>query len=388
MSYLFLFLVAFDPQIPFFPNGVGFTFLVALILLPFALLKFRFIELDAAYGSLKRSRYFMYLFFSSFLFIIFRLLVNQGEGVSFILSWVKAFFVFAACLLVYFLFFYDKCSSRFIVALSVIYSANALFNYVSGAFPGLFGFFDLFRGAVISDSLGKNPYRNSFISGSGYYSIGTAYGLMVLLFAFYIVQSKSKSILLAASVAFSAVAGFVAARTSFFAIAPALFLVCKSRFLYFLFLALAGCAVVYFLINLPELEPYKFWMLSFFSLSEDASGSHLFEHMYFWPGDLVFLFGLGVVNDGTFIYTDGGYMQDILFGGVFFLALKLLFLAVLVFCFFEKHPVFVCFVAFAVLAFHFKGLFLYNNAQGMAAFYFIFFYICRLDSEKKLSRAH
>lgn len=208
----------------------------------------------------------------------------------------------------------------------------------------------------------------------------------MLLFSFYLVQSKSKSVLLTAAVVFTAIAGFVAARTSFFAIAPALFLILKSRFLYFIFLAMVGCVSIYYLLGLPALQPYKNWMLSFFSLSEEASGSYLIEQMYFWPGDSIFLFGLGAVNDGTFTYTDGGYMQDILFGGVFFVAMKLLFLAVLFFSFFKKYPVFITFVAFAILAFHFKGLFLYNNAQGMAAFYFIFFYLSKLDAEKKFSR--
>lgn len=386
MSYFLLFLAAFDPQVPFLPNGIGFTFLISLILFPFVILKLRTIKMDAAYNGFKKITYFIYLFFLSLFLILIRWLANEGEGIYFILSWAKAFFVFIACLFVFFLFFKNKKSSVFIISLAAVYSSNAAFNYMSGTFPEAFGFLDLFRGAVISDSLGKNPYRDSFVSGSGYFSIGTAYSLIVLLFSFYIVQSKSKSVLLAAAVAFTAIAGFVAARTAFFAIAPALSLIFKSRFLYFGFLAIAGCIAIYFLLDLPALQPYKGWMLSFFLLSENASGSYLIEQMYFWPGDSVFLFGLGAVNDGAFTYTDGGYMQDILFGGVFFLAMKLLFLAVLFFSFFKKYPVFITFVSFAILAFHFKGLFIYNKAQGMASFYFIFLYLSKLDIEMKFNR--
>lgn len=382
MSYFLLFLVAFDPQVPFLPNGVGFTFLISLILLPFVVLKSSVVGLDDIYVFFKKYICFFYLFLLSLLLILVRLLANEGEGVEFILSWVKAFFVFVSCFFVFFLFFKDKQSSYFVISLVFVYSVNAVLNYVSGTFPEAFGFLDLFRGAVISDSLGENPYRNSFISGSGYFSIGSAYGLIVLLFSFYLVQSKSKSLLLLSAVAFTAIAGFIAARTSFFAIAPALFIIFKSRFLHFVFLAMVSYTFIYYLLDLPALQSYKNWMLSFFSLSDDASGSYLIELMYFWPGDSIFFFGLGAVNDGTFIYTDSGYMQDILFGGVFFVTIKLFFLAVLFFGFFKKYPVFITFVTFAILAFHFKGLFIYNNAQGMAAFYFIFFYLLKLDTEK------
>ena len=120
------------------------------------------------------------------------------------------------------------------------------------------------------------------------------------------------------------IAGFVSARTAFFAIAPALFYIFKSRLVYFSYASLAGIGLIYFLLDLPELEPYRFWMLSFFDLTNDASASHLIEKMYFWPGTDVFFYGKGFVNNGLFTYTDGGYMQDILFGGIFFLLLKML----------------------------------------------------------------
>ncbi len=121
----------------------------------------------------------------------------------------------------------------------------------------------------------------------------------------------------------------------------------------------------------------------FFQFSDDRSAEHLIQQMYFWPGGEIILFGLGVVNDGTFVYTDAGYMQDILFGGVLFLLLKLCFVIYFVYSFFFRYPLFVMLVAFSILAFHFKGLFLYNNAQGMAAFYFIFFYLWSLGIESE-----
>lgn len=380
MSYFFLFLVAFDPQVPFLPSGVGFTLLVSLVLLPFVLLRLN-LQVNSAAIFLKECFPLFAIFLVSFVFILIKILVNEGENIEFTLSWVKAFFVFTSCLFVFLLFFYKKTSSFFIASLAIVYLSNAAINYVSGSYPQLFGFLEVFRGEVISDRLGGNPYRNSFLSGSGYYSIGTAYGLMVLLFSFYLVHSKSKSFLLTAAISFSAIAGFIAARTAFFAIAPAFFYIFKSRLLYFVFFALTGVVSLYFLLELPALQPYKAWMLSFFSFSEDGSGSYLIEKMYFWPGEAIFLFGMGVVNNGYFTYTDGGFMQDILFGGIFFLAIKLSFLMVLIFRFFRKYLLFVSLVSVALFAFHFKGAFFYNNAQGMAAFYFLYFYLCKLEVE-------
>lgn len=380
MSYFFLFLVAFDPQVPLLPSGVGFTLLVSLVLLPFVLLRLN-LQASSTAIFIKECFPLFAIFLVSFVFILIRILVNEGRNIEFILSWAKAFFVFTSCLFVFLLFFSKKKSSFFIGSLAIVYLSNAVINYVSGSYPQLFGFLELFRGEVISDSLGKNPYRNSFLSGSGYYSIGTAYGLIVLLFSFYLVHTKSKNFLLAAAISFSAIAGFVAARTAFFAIAPALFYIFKSRFLYFVFFVFSGIVSLYFLLELPALQPYKAWMLSFFSLSNDGSGSYLIEEMYFWPGEAIFLFGMGAVNNGSFTYTDAGYMQDILFGGISFLAIKLSFLMILVFRFYRSYPLFVSLVSVALLVFHFKGAFFYNNAQGMAAFYFLYLYLYKFGLE-------
>ncbi|RRJ84494.1 hypothetical protein D0544_05145 [Aestuariirhabdus litorea] len=185
--------------------------------------------------------------------------------------------------------------------------------------------------------------------------------------------------MLAISIAFTAISGFFAARTAFFAIAPALFYVFKSRIIYFIFFMLTGTALIYLLLDLPALRSYKNWMISFFLFSSDRSAEYLIQQMYFWPGEAVVIFGLGAVNDGTFVYTDAGYMQDILFGGVLFLLIKLCFVLYFVYLFLFKYPLYVMLVVFSILAFHFKGLFLYNNAQGMAAFYFIFFYLWSLS---------
>jgi hypothetical protein len=379
ISTLFLFLVAFDPQVPFAPNGIGFTFVTTLVLVPFVFLKLSNDVCGKDCFLVKKTVPFIVLFLLAVFFIFFRLIINGGDNIEFVLSWGKAFFVFLSCFFVFLLFYLNRSASIFIIDLFVVYGFNSIINFVVGSYPENFQFLDAFRSKLISDNLGANPYRNSFISGSGYYSIGTAYGLMVLLFSFYIGRSRSKNLIMGFFFALSAISGFVAARTAFFAMGPALFYLFKARFFNFLWLSSLGSVLLFFLIRLPAFQPYINWMLSFFELSGDRSADYLINYMYFWPGDSVALFGLGSVNDGRFTYTDAGYMQDILFGGVFFLLIKMSFVFYFAYSFLSRYPLFVFFVIFSVLAFHFKGLFLYNNAQGMAAFYFICFYLWSLQ---------
>ena len=372
IAVFFLFLVAFDPQIPLLPNGIGFTFVVVFVLFIPAILK---IVNRKSYFYISKSKPFIVLFLMLFLFILFRIIFNYGGNIEFFLSLFKAFFVFVSVVFVFIVFFEQGLDTRFIKVIAFIYILNALINFFAGTYPASFEFLNIFRSEVVSDSLGSNPYRNSFISGSGYYSVGTAYGLVVLLLSFYIVKNRIKGLLTTLSLFAIAIAGFIAARTSFFAIAPALFYIFKSRLVYFFYFSIVGILLIYFLLDLPELQPYRVWMLSFFDLSNDSSGSYLIEKMYFWPSTDIFLYGKGFVNDGTFVYTDGGYMKDILFGGVCFVLLKLSFLGVFVFNLFRKYPLFTILFSFSILAFHFKGLFLYNNAQGMAVFYFTYYYL-------------
>ncbi len=265
MSIIFLFLAAFDPQIPFLPNGIGFPLVVLFLLAPLVLIKLHKLDkIDCRFFISKCLPLFS-IFFVIGVFIIIRLIASGGENLEFILSWLKALAVFVSCFFTYLFFYSGKKTSEFMKGLVIVYVFNAIVNFSVGTYPEYFQFLSVFKSNVISDSLGANPYRNSFISGSGYYSIGTGYGLIVLLFAFYLVHSRSKSALLAISISLAAISGFIAARTAFFAIAPALFYIFKSRIIYFVFFMLAGSAVFYLLLDLPELQPYKNWMISFFN---------------------------------------------------------------------------------------------------------------------------
>lgn len=377
-----LFLIAFDPQIPFLPNGVGFSLISLLILLPVALLK---LSHEGSRQIINYSKPYLLLFFFCTLYITVRLIFNEGVNAEFYLALLKAFVIFIAVALWLIVFNKDYKNNNFIYFILCIYTLNAVINILAGTFSDFFSFLEMFRGAVISNELGKNPYRNSFLAGSGYYSIGTAYGLIALLIGFIIAKKNVGGYLSPIILGIVSISGFIAARTAFFAIGPALIYLIQARLKYLLYFSIIIFVMLNLIVMLPLLNPYVDWMLTFFDLQNNSSASYLIEQMYFWPGTQVFFYGEGVVNSGSYIYTDAGYMQDILFGGIIFLLLKLSFLGVFVFSYIRLYPLFTLLISFSVLLFHFKGLFLYNNAQGMAAFYFIYFYLSHLKHSNKIS---
>lgn len=376
-SLLILFLVAFDPKIPLMPSGIGFTLLVSIFLLPVVILKLKY------NGSLlfkfQKYNHFFFVFTVCLIFILFRLLIDQGVNTIFILSWFKAFAVYLACLFTYLVFFSNRPPEVFIKSICIIYAANAFINIIVGTYPDTFQFLEIFKSkSEISQILGKNPYRDSFISGSGYYNIGTAYAIIVMLLSFIVAHKSGKKIYLLLSIALFSITGFVAARTAFFGISLAFIYLIIYRIGYSIALLFFLLITTIIFLSLPALQGYREWMLSFFNLTSDSSASHLLNKMYFWPGELVFLVGKGVSNDGTYTYTDGGFMLDIIFGGIIFMTMKIAF----VFKILQKniiaYPLFTLLLISCMLIFHIKGLFMYNNAQGMAAVYFVVFHLTRI----------
>ncbi|MEX1663912.1 hypothetical protein [Zhongshania arctica] len=383
----FLFLVAFDPQVPFLPSGVGFTFVVAIILFLPVLRALVSGQEDYVYFSDGVKGFFM-LYVLSLAFIVIRILLNGGEGATFLLAWARAFFVFLSVFFVYVIFYSNKNLAFFFSSLLFVYVLNAVINILSGSLPSYFFVLDYFRGdsSGYSNSLGGNPYRDSFLAGSGYYSIGTAYGLIATLFVSHMIRERAANICTILGLVLVVFSGFIAARTSFFAIAL-VFLYALSIRPFFAFIILfLGALVLYLLLKLPGLGVYQMWMLSFFDIQDNPSAKYLIDSMYFWPGLSVMFIGEGVVNDGGFAYTDSGYMKDLLFGGLFFLIIKMCFLMVFVSRLLKFFPILVLIFASSVLVFHFKGQFIYNNAQGMAAFFFSYLYLtaaCRYDQSSR-----
>jgi hypothetical protein len=384
MKYLLLFLIVFDPQIPYFINGLGFTAIVFLVL--FAALAIKNKGRIPKSLTLTHAKPFAAFLILNLLFSFFSLLATGGNS-DFLLGVAKSIVVF--CAVVSYLLVYNiDFSENFFSGLLFIYCLNAVINFVAGTFPEYFHWAEVYRGLVISDALGDNPYRNSFISGSGFFSIGTAYGLFCLLYIYFI-SSNRNGLFASVGLLLSSVAGFVAARTSMFAIGAGAIYLLKEFQLKKIFVLMILVALFsrFALDENGILGPYKEWLLGFFDLKEDTSAAHLLDEMYFWPGVMIFFFGSGSANNGLFPYTDSGFMQDILSGGVFYMLLNICFPTFFVLKFFKNEPVFsLLFLGVAVL-FQMKGSFFISNAQGMAIFYIMYFFFAfkyskRLESSR------
>lgn len=373
MKYFLLFLILFDPQIPYFIGGVGFTAIVfpVLIFAFFIKNKGRIPKIS----TLNHAKPFVVLHFLLLLLSLIILLVI-GDNFEYLFSVAKAIIVFCA-IVSYLLFYKPVFDDRFFAKLLIIYCVNAVINFSAGTFPEYFSWTEVFRGPVISDALGDNPYRNNFISGSGYFSIGTAYGLFCLFYA-YFGSGRKNGLLSNAGLFLASVAGFVSARTSMFAIsAGAVYLLIKFQIKEIIILMVVGILFVYLALDETGiLGPYRMWLISFFSGKQDASAEHLLNEMFFWPGEDIFFFGSGFINNGTFAYTDSGFMQDILFGGVIYAFLKFAFPLYFAFRFIKNEPVFVLLFLGVAVAFQIKGAFFVSNAQGMAIFYLMYFFFC------------
>lgn len=279
LNIVILFIIAFDPQVPFFPNGVGFTFVIScLLFVPFVLKLMRSQSLWVQHSAMP----IIIIFLIIFVYMLFRILMNDGGNFEFSLSLFKAFFVFLAVTFYFFVFYSAADMSGFAGKFASIYTVNALINFLAGTYPEYFSFLDPFRSQSISDSLGSNPYRYSFISGSGYFSIGTAYGLAALFLTYHLVVSRSKGSLMTMALIATSVAGFIAARTSFFAIFAAIVYVITCRPVYGLYLLAMSVFFVFIILLLPTFTPYVAWMQSFFlDFESSSSASHLLNEMYF-----------------------------------------------------------------------------------------------------------
>lgn len=337
------------------------------------------------YIFLKHAKQLMLVHFL-ILFYSLLVLIFVGDNFLYLLAGIKASIVFLA--IIFYLDFYkEKFDERFMGWLLLLYCLNALINFGAGTFPEYFAWAEVFRSPVISNSLGINPYRNNFISGSGYFSIGTAYGLF---FLFFIFSKKKFEIGMFSSVCLmiTILAGVLGARTSIFAIfAGLVYLLAKSQLKQIISLVVIFTLFFYFAFDDDGiLGPYQEWLLSFFSGKEDASADSLLNEMFYWPGEKIFLMGSGFVNNGRFEYTDSGFMQDILFGGILYMILKFLFPIYFVVKFFKVEPIFVLLFLGVAIAYQLKGAFFVNNAQGMVIFYIMYFYFCEkyAHSLKKL----
>lgn len=377
MKYFLLFLLLFDPQIPLFPNGVGFSFIIFLSLTLALLLKG---------GGRLSNRYLfnaatpLLLMHSAVLLMSMFVLIVAGDNFKFLFGVWKSIVLFGA-IFSFLLYYNEKFDGNFFRALLLCYTLNGAINFTAGTFPEHFQWIDLFQGELITDDVGTNPFRNNFISGSGFFSIGTAYGMFLLFYAHYIGTKGSLNTFQAFSLLLVAVAGFFGARTASLAIVAALALLIIRVRIYYTIPALiaAYLIIIYLFADDGFFGAYRAWAQSFLLLEDDPSGYIVLNEMHFWPGEKIFFLGSGFEDGRIFNHTDSGFMKDILFGGVFYSLLNFSIPIIFAIMFFRRFPIFVLLFFCVSFAFQMKGEFFLSNAQGMSIVYLIYFYFYKIS---------
>ncbi|CAH9052923.1 hypothetical protein PSECIP111951_00716 [Pseudoalteromonas holothuriae] len=339
--------------------GLGFLFFfVLLFLLKVTVTKFKF-SLDSVFYIV--SIYFFAVFFFSLL----RVLV-LGDNFEFLLSILRGWLTFVSCYFVYY-FFLDK--NKVVFFLTLCFVVNSVINFSVASNPVLFPMIELFKGENLSSELGYNPFRNSYLSMSGYYTIGTAYGIFSMLLGYTLVKERASFTRMAAffTVGFSAV---IAARTASLAVVAILGYFLSKRLVFIVFSLLMVYAGIYLLSEIDSLQVYKNWVL------EGGDKSYIIDvvdAIWIDTSGLNLLYGTGYVNNGLFAYTDSGFLKELLFGGIPYLLLKISLLGIIYFVF-KVDKIFSFLLLLVVLVFNFKGQFIFNSSHGMAVFYFIVFY--------------
>ncbi len=380
-GFFCFFCLVFDVRIPGTPSGIGFSFYFLFVGV-FFVLGFRAVYLR--FKSVCRYFYcFAVLNYAILCFLLFRVIFN-AEGWSVLLACLKAITLFLS--LIFYIAITKASKDTIYKRLYFSFLINAIVCLVAGTNPDLLEIVRYFQNEQLTDG-SLIPFRNAFLSSSGYFSVGTAYGLAFLILSFKFNDFfKSSYIVYLFGMFVIALASILAARTSFVSIAIGFLIIAYNGKDKLYYIPILFVVFAFFFLNFDDLNIYSDWIFEL--IYNDGSVNSLdglVHNMYFLPSAQTLLFGDGFHSsvDGLFYGgTDAGYMRNILLGGLVYVFLIFLFPI----CWFVKLRQVSFFFAVASVVvmslFHFKGSFYFNNAQGMAVFYFSY-YILALRSKNR-----
>lgn len=368
------FLLLFDVHVPGLPDGVGSS----ALMLPFFLLVF-LLRPDVSNLSYVFSR-FLPLVVAHFLIIIYvilRIVIGGAAELSMLLAVAKSIVLFLAVFMYWSLYSVPESKTPEFIMRS--FFVNAIICFAAGSIPVMLEYVRLFQ--IPTNNANLIPYRNAFISGSGFFSIGSAYGLaFVFLSYIYLVSVRKIAIVRVFQLLVIFSAGFIAARTSLVALVSVSFMLifCRAASFWKMLILMLVTLIVFLLI--PGLDKYNAWLFELFVKGKESGTLQgLVTHMYFIPELSTLLFGDGIHNVATasgsyYGGSDVGYLRNMLFGGLPYLFIIMLFPLFMFVRLWSVNKIFSLAVLFVILAFHGKGAFIYNNSQGMAVFYMFYAY--------------
>lgn len=362
LSYASLFFLIFDIAIPGINNsGVGSALLS--LLLSGAVLLFSAATTRNIMKEVKNFRAIIFIYLGIFFYSCFRILVDGIEEPSFLLSSLKASFILCAVVMHVAAFGIIDVDKKLVN----IFAVNALICLIAGSFQEVLSVINVFKYPGGQDGL--IPYRNAFLSGSGYYGIGAPYAVAFVLAIHLITEKSHKDCFIYIKIALIAAAGILAARTAFLGIGFGLvYLLFRSPKKFVIVALLLMCAAA-LMLQSEQISTFSDWIFEIFLNKSNAStgtgSTDDLVTMYFSPPETTFLFGDARFSSGAGYYggTDAGYMRNILFGGLPITVLIVLIPMTLVYA--SGFQVLSIVIGVLSLVLHVKGSFIYNNPAGM-----------------------
>ena len=222
------------------------------------------------------------------------------------------------------------------------------------------------------------PYRYAFISGSGFYTAGVAFGTFVLFYTFYLTskpQIKWTEIITLIPIY---LASILAARTSFLAIFFSIFFLALKEKRKFAFLLLVIFTIIFLHLETISSFPYYNWIFEIFSNDKSSTSKEiLLEDMLYMPELKQLIIGDARHKNHNGDYyggSDSGFLRNIFLSGLTFLILNITMLLIL--CKKQNRILYAAATFITMVAFHIKGEYFFNNAQAMAVFYLFYAYLC------------
>lgn len=334
IDILFLFLLFFSFPIPL----VGNSLLLVLILSIFRITITQ--KWNICILNLK-NKYFVYIVLGAFFMAIYSLLIstisNQLQLEKFYV-YISQIIGFSISVIV-FSSFKSKISKigYYLVYVFVIQSVIQIISFGSLGFHSVVQMFQFDAEKEIAEVYGG--IRGNAISGRLFFELAASYGLVLIICAYNILDSKKVKIESVVTFILLFIGSFFVGRTSLIGALFALLLMVlikKKQMLFFHFvfktILISICIGWLFFIFLPEDIQFEVtnrllpWVFELFYTYKDTgtahsdSLSHLSEDMYNIDITLQeWMIGSGNYTnlDGTYYkYTDSGYLRQILFFGI------------------------------------------------------------------------
>lgn len=308
--------------------------------------------------------YFILSYLIFLIYIFLRVVISGADEINYLLTTLKTTLILIAAFFYVIVFYESDIKSNFIN----IFFLNSCICLFFGIYTELKVYLEPFQYGAdeVSELLGSNPFRNSFLAGSGYFGISSLYGLAFAFCLKLIIDDKEKNNFNYLKLLLIAIAGIFAGRVA---------LVCYFiAILYFLFIkvefkvlvsALFSCFLFIFLINsIVAFEGVKIWFDEMFfnnSINQSESVSQFKDSFDLPINELTLLFGDAKYGSSTSYYggSDSGYIRNIYFGGVVYL---LILLSSFFLIFYKVRKNLYIYVFLSICLFlHLKGVFIFNN---------------------------